>query len=113
MSTKTIDDIRTDIFNYVVKQLGPTYKSTDEQVVKNLIEIIELEAIGVANIMLETPTLLISIMPIIIQTVIIAYENRGVESQTVQGELGQENHFIDWHQYLRNELISSGKRFVI
>lgn len=113
MAVKTLDDIRDDIFNYVIIQLGPTYKSEDEQLIKNYITIVELEAMSVANVINETTTHLIGMMSIIIQSVIIAYENRGVESQTRQGELGQENHFIDWHQYLQDEVVSHGKRFVI
>lgn len=113
MATKTVEEIQNDIVDYVKTQLGPTYKESDEQVIKNLEKLVQDECLSVANILSVTPSHLISLMSIIVQTTCIAYENRGVEGQTRQGELGQENHFIDWHQYLQDRVVKHGKRYVI
>ena len=94
-------------------QLGPTFKDCDDEVLKNLVDIVMVEALHVGNRMYETDTDLLEFQSIIVQASVIAYENRGVEGQTRQGELGQENHFIDWHQYLRDEVVKHGKRYVI
>jgi len=71
------------------------------------------EAFEVANRMAETTTDFIDLKACIFKASIIAYENRGVEGQTRQQELGQELHFMDWHNYLRDTVITTGKRFVI
>lgn len=113
MASKTVEEIRTDIIEYTKVQLGPIYKESDEQVLINLEHLIEDEAFQVGNILSVTPGHLVDMMSIIVQCMTIAYENRGVEGQTRQGELGQENHFIDWHQYLQDEVVSHGKRYVI
>lgn len=113
MATKTVEQIRADIIEYAKVQLGPTFKESDEQVLTNLEMLIEDEAFQVGNILFVTPAHLIDMMSIIVQCMVIAYQNRGVEGQTRQGELGQENHFIDWHQYLQDEVVSHGKRYVI
>lgn len=94
-------------------QLGPTYKESDAEVLKNLVDIVKTEALYIGNRMNATDTDLLEFQAMIIQASVIAYENRGVEGQTRQGELGQENHFIDWHQYLRDEVVRHGKRYVI
>lgn len=94
-------------------QLGPTFKEGDDEVLKNLVDIVMVEALHVGNRMYETDTNLLEFQAMIVQAAVIAYENRGVEGQTRQGELGQENHFIDWHQYLRDEVVRHGKRYVI
>ena len=94
-------------------QLGPTFKTGDEEVLKNLVDIVKVEALNVGNRMYETNTDLLEFQAMIVQAAVIAYQNRGVEGQTRQAELGQDNHFIDWHQYLRDEVVRHGKRYVI
>ncbi len=91
--------------------LGPTFKTADEEILKKQMEIIKDECLEVGNRVFDTS--LTDFKSIIVQCTIIWYENRGVESQTRQGELGQENHFIDWHQYLQSVVVSHGKRYVI
>lgn len=91
--------------------LGPTFKAEDEAILVKQMEIIKDECLEVANRMFDTS--LTDFKSAIVQCGIIWYENRGVESQTRQGELGQENHFIDWHQYLRDVVVNHGKRYVI
>lgn len=91
--------------------LGPTFKETDKDVLKLQMHIIKDECLEVGNRMFETS--LTDFKSIIVQCAIIWYENRGVEGQTRQGELGQENHFYDWHQYLQSVVVKHGKRYVI
>lgn len=91
--------------------LGPTFKETDKDALKLQMHIIKDECLEVANRIFDTS--LTDFKSIIVQCAIIWYENRGVESQTRQGELGQENHFYDWHQYLQSVVVKHGKRYVI
>ena len=113
MAIKTVEEIRHDIIEYAKAQLGPIYKSSDEDVLSNLESIIESEAISVGNRLSVTSVNLTDMFSIIVQCLVIAYQNRGIEGQTRQGELGQENSFINWHQYLQDEVVKHGKRFVI
>lgn len=113
MAEKTLEEIRKDILEYIKVQLGPVYKDSDEQVLKNLCEVVELEAMNVANIITETPAHLINMMSLVIACTVIAYQNRGVEGQYKQSELGQESHFLDWHTYLQEQVVKHGKRYVI
>ena len=101
------------LVEYAKLQLGPIYKDTDNDVLKNIVQMVYDEALYVGNRMYETSTDLVDLKSIIVQCSVISYQNRGVEGQTQQGELGQENHFIDWHQYLRDEVVRHGKRYVI
>lgn len=101
----------SDLTKAAILILGPTYKETDNSIFENQMEIIKNECLQVANRMFDTS--IEDFKSIIVQCGIIWYENRGVESQTRQGELGQENHFIDWHQYLRDVVVKHGKRYVI
>ena len=110
------DTIRTltDAMVEKVKiELGPIFKTGDEQVLKNLVETIRDEAFQIANRMSETTTDFNDLKSCIFKASIIGYENRGIEGQTRQDELGQENVFMDWHDYLRDTIITHGKRFVI
>ena len=108
------DDITIDTIVEIVKgQLGPIYKDTDQEVLKNIVNMVHDEALYVGNRMYETTDNLVDLKSLIVQCSVIAYQNRGVEGQARQGELGQENHFIDWHQYLQDEVVSHGKRYVI
>ena len=101
------------LVDIVKSQLGPIYKDEDEDVLKNIVNMVHDEALYVGNRMFETEENLVDLKSLIVQCSVIAYQNRGVEGQTRQGELGQENHFIDWHQYLQDEVVSHGKRYVI
>lgn len=100
-----------NIFENVKKILGPVYKDEDENVVKSQIQIIGDEALSVSNHLFETSVQ--DLKSIITDVTIIWYQNRGVESQTRQDELGQANYFIDWHHYLQEEVVRHGKRYVI
>lgn len=102
-----------DIIEMVKIQLGPVYDDQDKDILTNIVNTVNDEALFVANRMTENTNDLKDLKSLIIQCSVIAYQNRGVEGQTRQGELGQENHFIDWHQYLQDEVVSHGKRYVI
>ena len=101
------------LYQFTIIQLGPVFKKGDEVVLRNIVQMVHDETLFVGNRMSETPRDLDDFKSLIIQCSVIAYQNRGVEGQTRQGELGQENHFIDWHQYLQDEVVSHGKRYVI
>ena len=100
-----------DVFTKVKNILGPVYKDDDENILKSQIQIIADEALSVANRMFDTT--IKDLKSIVIDTYIILYQNRSVESQTRQDELGQSNYFIDWHHYLQEEIVRHGKRYVI
>lgn len=91
--------------------LGPVFKDTDKDVLKLQMHIIRDECLDVANRIFETS--ITDFKSIIVQCAIIWYQNRGVESQTRQDELGQSNYFINWHHYLQEQVVNHGKRYVI
>lgn len=103
--------VKNEIISMVKTQLGPLYLEEDEQVITNLSVLVVQEALDICN-MRETANNLILIEAISIQAIIIAYQNRGVEGLASQDELGQDNEYISWIDYLRNNLIKSGKRFI-
>lgn len=113
MAEPTMDELTTQMVEDVKKELGPIYKASDEDVLKKLVENVRDEAFQIANRMSETITDFRDLKSCIFKASVIGYENRGVEGQTRQQELGQELHFIDWHDYLRDTIITHGKRFVI
>ena len=103
--------VKNEIISMVKTQLGPLYLEEDEQVITNLSILVVQEALDICN-MQETANNLVLIEAISIQAIIIAYQNRGVEGLASQDELGQDNEYISWIDYLRNNLIKSGKRFI-
>lgn len=113
MAEPSMEELTTDMIEKVKKHLGPLYKETDADVLKNIVETVRDEAFELANRMLETTKDFNDLKSAIFKASVIGYENRGIEGQTRQQELGQENHFIDWHNYLRDTVITHGKRFVI
>ena len=100
-----------DVFEKAKNILGPVYKDSDEDIFKTQIQIISDECLSVSNRMFETT--ITDLKSIVVDVAIIWYQNRGVESQTRQDELGQANYFIDWHHYLQEEIVRHGKRYVI
>lgn len=107
-------DITIDtLIEYTKVQLGPIFKTDDEQVLKNIVDMVYDEVIYTSNRQFDKNIDLKDFKSLIVQCSVIAYQNRGIEGQTQQDELGQENHFIDWHQYLQDEIVSHGKRYVI
>ena len=113
MTEQTMEELTNEIFEKVQAHLGPLYKDEDEEVLKNIVIMVRDEAFELANRMLETAKDFNDLKSCIFKASVIGYENRGIEGQTRQEELGQENHFIDWHDYLRDTVITHGKRFVI
>ena len=106
-----IEAIEAEIFEMAKTQLGPLYLEADEQILKNLRYLVIQEALDICN-MTKSSRNMILIEAMVIQAVIIAYQNRGVEGVKSQTELGQNNDYIHWIDYLRDNLIKSGKRFV-
>ena len=103
--------VNDEILSFAKTQLGPLFKTEDEEVLKNLKTLVLQEALDICN-MLETSSNLVLIEAMVIQAIIIAYQNRGVEGLAKQTELGQANTYISWVDYLRTNLIKSGKRFM-
>lgn len=106
-----INVVKNEIFEFAKTQLGPLFKDGEDEVLKNFEVLVIQEALDICN-MLETSSNLILIEAMVIQAIIIAYQNRGVEGLASQTELGQTNTYISWIDYLRTNLIKSGKRFV-
>ena len=108
-----MEKLTEDMVERVKVELGPIFKSGDDKALQNIVETVRDEAFQLANRMLETTMDFRDLKSCIFKASVIAYENRGIEGQTRQQELGQELHFIDWHDYLRDTVITHGKRFVI
>ncbi len=106
-----INLVKDEIVSFAKAQLGPLFNPEDDQVILNLSMLVVAEALDICN-MLETSSNLVLVEPISIQALVIAYQNRGVEGLSEQDELGQNNVYISWMDYLRSNLIKSGKRFV-
>lgn len=103
---------RKELVELAKGQLGPLFKSTDEKVISDIGDTVIDEAIIVAN-RSETEETLKDLKAIIVQSIVIAYENRGTEGVKSQGELGQSNSYIDWMEYLETNIIKKGKRFLV
>lgn len=106
-----ITAVKEDMLNIAITQLGPLFKTDDTKVLENYRWLILNEALDICN-MSESSNNLLSIEAIVVQAMIIAYQNRGAEGMASQNELGQNNTYIHWLDYLRDNLINSGKRYV-
>lgn len=103
---------RKELVELAKSQLGPLFKTSDEQVISNIGDTVIDEAIIMSN-RSETEETLKDLKATIVQCIVIAYENRGTEGVKSQGELGQSNSYIDWMEYLENNIIKKGKRFLV
>lgn len=103
---------RKELVELAKSQLGPLFKTDDEQVIFNIGDTVIDEAIIMSN-RSETEETLKDLKATIVQCIVIAYENRGTEGVKSQGELGQSNSYIDWMEYLENNIIKKGKRFLV
>ena len=103
---------RESLIEKAKEKLGPVYKESDAQVFKNIGDTVITEAIICAN-RSETPENLQILQAIIVESIVIAYENRGVEGVKSQSELGQSNSYVDWMEYLETNIIRKGKRLVM
>jgi hypothetical protein len=102
---------REELINLAKDKLGPVFVSTDEQVLKNIGDTVIDEALDCSH-RAENDENLKSLKAIIVETIVIAYQNRGSEGLKSQSELGQSNSFVDWMEYLQNNIIQKGKRFL-
>ena len=102
---------RKELVDLAIEKLGNQYKASDEKVINNIGDTVIGEALNVSH-RPETEDTLSDLKAIIIESIIIAYQNRGSESLKSQSELGQSNSFIDWSEYLATNIINRGKRFL-
>lgn len=102
---------RKELVDLAIEKLGPRYKQSDEKVIKNIGDTVIDEALNVSHRPEDEATLK-DLKAIIIESIVIAYQNRGAESLKSQSELGQSNSFVDWMEYLETNIIKKGKRFL-
>lgn len=107
----------TDVLEIIIDRLGENYTSSDENVVKSILDEVISNASYISNrdidISSEKDDENLKILsPEIIVASIIAYENRGVESVKSKSELGESNTFVDYTEKLRNDIIKNGKRII-
>ena len=103
---------RNDLVVLAKEKLGPLFKASDEQVISHIGDTVIDEALITANAS-ENETELTNLKAVIVESIVIAYENRGAEGTKSQGDLGQSNSFIDWMEYLHTHIIEGGKRYFI
>lgn len=102
---------REDLVKEAQVKLGPIFRLGDEDVIKSMGETIIDEALDCSH-RLETAENLKILKAIIVESIVIAYQNRGVEGSKSQSELGKSNSFLDWSEYLRTNIIEKGKRLL-
>ena len=102
---------RKELVQLAIEKLGEQYKKSDEKVINNIGDTIIDEALNVSHRQEDEATLK-DLKAIIVESIIIAYQNRGAESLKSQSELGQSNSFVDWMEYLETNIIKKGKRFL-
>lgn len=107
-----------EILQLIKTRLGDNYISTDESVLKDILndKITQASYISNREIVYETPTEINKnlhiLSPEIISATIISYQQRGVEYTKSQSELGTSNSFIDVDELLRTNIIKHGKRVI-
>lgn len=102
---------RKELVDLAIDKLGEQYKQSDAQVISKIGDTVIDEALNVSH-RIENDDTLKDLKAIIIESIIIAYQNRGAESLVSQSELGQSNSFVDWSKYLETNIINKGKRFL-
>lgn len=107
-----------DVLGIIINRLGENYKSSDENVLKSILDEVIANASYISNREIDTSSEeedenLKILSPEIIVATIIAYENRGVESVKSKSELGESNTFVDYTEKLRNDIIKNGKRVIM
>lgn len=102
---------REELLELAKEQLGPIFIATDEKVLKNISDTVIDEALDCSH-REDTPENLKTLKAIIVQSIVIAYQNRGSEGLKSQSELGQSNSFVDWMEYLQTNIIQKGKRLL-
>lgn len=102
---------RIELVNLAIEKLGPLFDEKDDNVIVGIGDTVIDEALDNSN-RSDTPENLDVLRGIIIDTIVIAYQNRGSEGLKSQSELGQSNSFVDWNEYLITNIIKKGKRLV-
>lgn len=102
---------REELVKKAITRLGPIFKQNDEQVIKDISDTVITEALDCSH-RLESPENLKVLQSVIIEAIVIAYQNRGSEGLKSQSELGQSNSFVDWIEYLQKNVVEKGKRLL-
>lgn len=102
---------RKELVDLAKSQLGAIYKEGDEQVISSISDTVIDEALSCSH-REENEENLKELKAIIVQAIVIAYQNRGSEGLKSQSELGKSNSFVDWMEYLQTNIIQKGKRFL-
>lgn len=105
-----------EILSQIKIRLGDNYSSSDEEVLKEILNKIISQASYISNRDINLPTQtdsddnLLILSPEIMEATIVTFEQRGVEYTKSQSELGTSNSFIDVNELLRNNIIKNSKR---
>lgn len=102
---------RIELVNLAIEKLGPLFDEKDDNIIVGIGDTVIDEALDNSN-RSDTPENLDVLRGIIVDTIVIAYQNRGSEGLKSQSELGQSNSFVDWNEYLITNIIKKGKRLV-
>lgn len=104
-----------EVLQLVITKLGDNYKTTDSDVLNNILTEKINQASFFSNREInieESDDNLKLLSPEIVEATIIGYQERGVEYTKSQSELGMSNTFIDVNELLRNNIIKNGKRVI-
>ena len=109
--------MKQEVLQKIIAILGDNYKTSDANVLADLLDSIILQASYISNREIDlnsnSDKNFELLSPEIINATVIAYETRGVESVKSQSELGQSNTFVDYTEKLRNDIIKNGKRVIL
>lgn len=90
----------------IIKDLGPNYNDSDEEVLENILEEVKSIASNISNRGSEDKKLI----PYISKATKAIYLNRGAEGLQSQSESGVSSSFEDIIEKLRNDIIKNGLR---
>lgn len=102
---------RKELIELAKVKLGPIFKAEDEKVLESISDTVIDEALDCSH-REDTEENLKILKAIIVEAIVIAYQNRGSEGTKSQSELGQSNSFVDWMEYLETNIIRKGKRLI-
>lgn len=102
---------RIELVNLAIEKLGALFNVEDDDIIVGIGDTVIDEALNTSN-RLDTAESLDILRGVIVDTIVIAYQNRGSEGLKSQNELGQSNSFVDWNDYLTTNIIKKGKRVV-
>ena len=97
------------MLNEIINELGDNYNSTDESVLKAILEEVTANALTISN-RVENAENKIFLKREIINCVKGLYLQRGAEGLNSLSERGTSSSFNDCYDKLRNDIIKNGKR---